>query len=196
MDLSLIESLNVIGNELNLLTSTLCESITTLPAGERAQLFESASTVLSTLVTKLKSHNMSDADNTAFAQLYVSLSLLAQDAVRQGFNIDLSTPQGKTKFINIIDNVGDNPRLTAQVQRIASVSGQSKYNQVLKDFETFYQKSPAEQQDYIQSINKLRIAYERASDRFAKEAMTNFPKEEPAAPPAQPPIPPEAFAHL
>jgi len=196
MDFTLIEGINAIGNELQSITNTLVESISNVPAASRPELFESASTVLSTLVTKLKSHNMTDADNIAFAQLYTSLSLLAQDAVRQGFNIDLATDQGKAKFINIIDNVGDNPRLTAQVQRIASVSGQSKYNQVLNDFENFYDKTPQQQQDYIQSINKLRIAYERASEKFAKDAMTNFPKEEPAAPPAQPPIPPSAFAHL
>jgi hypothetical protein len=162
MNFPLIESLNALSNELDVIARNITESVS-IDASQQP-FVESADVVLGTLAAKLKAGSLQGAECDEYAQLYAALSLLAQDTVRQAYNMDISTPAGKQKFANVVQSTGDNQNVTTQVKRVATVNGQSHYQQILKDLQNFNNMEPQQQQAYINSINKLRIGYERAKN--------------------------------
>lgn len=168
MKFPLLESLNAISNEIDGIAKEVTYSMAHIK--ESVQLVESADGVLGTLAAKLKSGNLQGGDYSEYAQLYAALSLLAQEDVRQAYNIDISTPAGKQKFASIVNGTGENQSVTTQVKRVAAVNGQSHYKQILSDLQNFQSLDPQKQQQYINTINKLRLGYERAKNTMQNAA--------------------------
>jgi hypothetical protein len=167
MSFTLIESLNTIGHEIEIAVRCIMESVESHP--DRDTIIETADSVLGQLVTKLKTNSLKPEEADEYAQLYASLSLLAQDTVRQALNINLASPTGKQKFANVVNKVGDVPGMTAQVKKVAQVNGQSHYKQILRDLQGFSSMDPQKQSQYINSVNKLRIGYERVKNQLSSE---------------------------
>lgn len=165
MKFTLIESLNVIRAETEQTAHAIMESVSAHP--DRDLIIETADSVLGILAAKLKAGKpLTPAEVEEYAQLYTSLSLLAQDSVRTGYNIDLKTAEGKAKFGRIITTVGDDMASTANVKRVASVNGKSQLGQIRNDLTGFTGMDPAKQQIFINQINKLRLGYERVKNQF------------------------------
>lgn len=173
MSFTLIESLNTIGHEIEDSVRHIMESTENHP--DRNIIIESADSVLGQLAAKLKANALRPEEMDEYAQLYASLSLLAQDSVRQALNINIASPTGKQKFSNVVTKVGDDPGMTAQVKKVAQVNGQSHYQQIKRDLEGFAQLADQQKQQYINSINKLRIGYERVKAQLGSQGTNAQP---------------------
>lgn len=175
MNFALLESLNTIGQEIEVSVRNILVSIQDLP--DRDAIAESADSVLGQLADKLKSNTLDPREADEYAQLYSSLALLAQDNIRQNFKIDVSTPDGKKRFARVIDGVGQDPGITAQVKKVATVNGESHYKDIKRDLENFASMDPQKKQQYINGVNKLRIGYERVKSQMGAGAQA-APKQD------------------
>jgi hypothetical protein len=165
MNFALIESLSAICTEADQTAQNILESVKTHP--NRNLIIETADSVLGQLAAKLKAgRELSPAEVEEYAQLYASLSLLSQEQVRAGYNIDLETPEGKAKFGRIVSKVGDDLAATDNVKRVAAVNGQSLLAKMRKELQGFTGMDPTKQQIYINQVNKLRIGYERVKNQL------------------------------
>jgi hypothetical protein len=166
MKFALIESLDTIRTETDQTAQYIMESVLTHP--DRDVIIESADSVLGILAAKLKAGKpLQPAEVDEYAQLYASLSLLAQNSVRHGYNIDIATPEGKAKFGRIVSKVGEDQAATENLKKVANVNGQSHLKQIRTDLGNFPAMDPAKQQIYINSINKLRLSYERVKNQLS-----------------------------
>lgn len=168
--MTLLESLSVEGNDILIATNLIIESVAKFDQG--AVIVETADSVLGALAAKLRAGGtLSPQDVEEYSVLYASLSLLANADVRAGFNIDLAQPQGQAKFSTILNDVGTDPAVTREVGRVATETGQSRLNQVRKELQNFNTMKPIDQQLYVNRINKLRLAYERARSQLAQKNL-------------------------
>lgn len=169
MKFPLIESLNKIRIETDSTAQYIMESVQRHPKCDL--IIESADTVLGALAAKLRAgKKLSPEELEEYAQLYASLSLLAREDIRQGFNIDTSTPTGKAKFSRVVNNVGVDLPATNNVKRVAMVNGQSYLQQIRTDLTNFSGMDEMKQQQFINQVNKLRIGYERVKNQLKSNA--------------------------
>lgn len=179
MKFPLIESLNAIRTETEHTARMIMESVENHP--DRNIIVESADSVLGQLAAKLRAgKQLSPGEVQEYAQLYASLSLLAQDSVRHGYNIDISTPEGKAKFARIVTKVGEDQAATDNVKRVATVNGQSHLQQIQSDLQNFPAMDPTKQQIFINQINKLRLGYERVKNQLSAGVAPRQPVAAPA----------------
>lgn len=166
MSFALIESLNVLGNELDQAAKIIIESVENHP--DREIILESADGVLGALAAKLRGGaKMTPADIEEYAQLYTSLNLLADANHRAAVNMDTSTPAGQQRMLNVLQNTGEQPSITAQVKKFAIVNGQRMLNNIKQTLTSFQQLDDAKKQNFINEINRLRITFERAKNSIA-----------------------------
>lgn len=158
------------GNDISALTESLLVSADFYESGRA--IVESADSVLGQLAAKLKAGVPLQGDElTQFAILYTSLTMLADKNVRAGFNIDLTNPQGQAKFSTILNDTGTNPAVTTEVSKVASEMGKSKLTQTENDLRNFPAMKEFDKQLYINRINKLRLAFERAKQQLAQREL-------------------------
>lgn len=170
--MTFLESMRQIGSEVILSTDLIVESVTHMALDPT--LFESADSVLGALSANLRAGNkMSPKEHEEFAVLYTSLTLLADPAVRAGFNIDLNNLEGQAKFSAILRGVGDNHMTTQEVAKVATRSGKARLAKTKLELAGFADMKPLDQQLYINAINKLRLAFERAKNQLAHKDLPN-----------------------
>lgn len=170
MKYPLIESLNTIRMEADQTAQRIMESVQNHP--KCSLIVETADSILGSLAAQLRAgKKFSPAEIEEYAQLYASLSLLAQEDIRHGYNIDINTPEGKAKMARVVTKVGDDLPATDNLKRVASVNGQSYLKQVRNELTNFPGMDPAKQQAFINQVNKLRIGYERLKNQL-KSAVT------------------------
>ena len=147
--------------------------VETAPYFENSNLFvESADSILGQLAAKLRANAMLNPQEVdEFAILYTSLSLLADPNVRAGFNIDLTQPNGQAKFKTILNDTGENPAVTREVGKVATVTGKGRLEKMKNDLRNYPTMKPMDQQLFVNQINKLRIAFERAKQQLAQKNL-------------------------
>lgn len=165
MSFAMIESFNAFTTQISTITRILRESIN---VEKDSLLVETADGVLTQLYTALKSGGQfSPQESEDYAQVLTGLSILSIDDNRQAYNIDISTEDGQQKFLNVMDHVGENKSITAQLRRIATEETSTEYKKNLRKIEQFRRLSPSEQQQFMVDVNKLRIGYRKFRDMLA-----------------------------
>ena len=173
--MTFLESMRQIGSEVILSTNLIVESVTHMSLDPA--LFESADSVLSALSAKLRAGDkLSPKEHEEFSVLYTSLSLLADPAIRAGFNIDLNTLEGQAKFSAILRGVGENHMTTQEVAKVATRSGKSRLAKTKLELSGFADMKPLDQQLYINAINKLRLSFERAKAQLDQKDLPSTNK--------------------
>jgi hypothetical protein len=168
--MTLLESLQAEGAQIAASTTTILETAPYFAQG--ALVVESADAVLGQLAAKLRAGaTLTPAEIEEYAVLYASLGMLADPNIRAGFNIDLTQPAGQAKFSTILNDTGTNPAVTKEVGKVAIFNGKSRLEQVRNELRNFPTMKPTDQQLYVNSINKLRIAFERAKAQLAQRNL-------------------------
>lgn len=167
---TLIEFLMTEGGTISDITTSIIEAADFYESGHA--IVESADSVLGQLSAKLKANAPLQADELEqYATLYTSLSMLADKDVRAAFNIDLTDPHGQAKFSTILNDTGTNPAVTREVAKVASETGRGKLEKMKNDLRNYPAMKPMDQQLFVNRINKLRIAFERAKQQLAQRDL-------------------------
>lgn len=168
--MSYLQTLNETGNEILSDTITILETAPYFENGN--SIVESADGVLGAMAARLRAGKMFTPEEAEeYAVLYASLSMLADPNIRAGFNIDLTQPTGQAKFLAILSDTGENPALTAEVGKVALQTGKSRLEQVRNDLRNYPAMKPVDQQLFVNRINKLRIAFERAKNQLLQKGL-------------------------
>ena len=158
MPFTLIEQLNGFTSEVDTIAYILSESFKDTDVA----LYETADGVLDQLYTMLKNGGrFHEKEAEDYAEIVAGLSLLAIDHKRQEMHINISEPEGQKKFLNILDHTGEHNGISLQVRRVARDEEGSQYRSFYNKFRNFSHSKPAEQQQVIVDINKLRLAYQK-----------------------------------
>ena len=164
MQFTLIEQLNGFTSEVDTIAFILSE---TFVESEQA-LYETADGVLDSLYTMLKNGGrFSEKEAEDYAEIVAGLSLLSIDDNRQALNINIATPEGQQKFLNVMDHVGEHNGISLQVRRLARDEDGSQYRSILNKIKFFSQSNPMEQQKFLVDVNKLRIGYRKVREQMA-----------------------------
>lgn len=164
MPFTLIEQLNGFTSEVDTIAYILSE---TFIETEQA-LYETADGVLDSLYTMLKNGGrFSEKEAEDYAEILAGLSLLSIDDNRQKLHVNIATPEGQEKFLNIMDHVGEHNGITLQVRRLARDAEGSQYSSLYKKIQNFAQVSPMERQKFLVDVNKLRLGYRKLRQQMA-----------------------------
>lgn len=167
--MDLLESLQEAGNEILTATQVIVEMTHYY---NTQMVVESADAVLGALSAKLRAGaQLSPQEVEEYATLYTALSMLADPNIRAGYNIDLTQPGGQAKFSTILNDTGTNPAVTAEVSKVATENGQARLAQTKTQFTNFAAMKPMDQQLFVNRINKLRIAFERAKQQLSQREL-------------------------
>lgn len=155
MSFALIEEFSGFAVEVDIIARILRES-----TNDRL-LIETADDVLSHFYSMLQQGGrFTPQEAEDFAHVMAGLSHLTVDDNRQAQNINLTTPEGQKKLLNVIDHTGESKPITMQLRRIAtdhSDDFKKLHNRIIG----YREMSPFDQHSFKVDVNKLRLGYKK-----------------------------------